>query len=117
MFRRRHGRLRICLHDEVPLRARNAVLVWAVMDNRNLTAKIIVGRWTRGYPLQRSRIPGIVARFFTLLHAPEQINYEQQLRRNRDESSNGNKLLQRNQPMQEIDFRQLRVTAGMSGKS
>src|SRR5437867_1924392 len=68
-----HG---ISLHDVIPRRSGNAVLVRPMINYRRASAKVVVWRRRRRGPLQRSSFPGVVASLRTLLQTPEQIDHE-----------------------------------------
>src|ERR1700736_4544180 len=96
---RRHGR-RVGLHYVVLWRSRNAVLVRTVMHERGATTKVVMrGRRSSG-PFERSRFPRVIAGLRTLLHAPEQIDYEDELSANRYKCRISNERVQRNQMVQ-----------------
>src|SRR5580698_4747217 len=88
---------RIGLHYEIARGARYAVFVGAVVDHGNVTAEIIVRRWSRGSPLEGCGFPGIVTGFLAVLHAPEKIEQENELAGDGNERGVGHECLQPNQ--------------------
>src|SRR6187431_667389 len=73
----------IVLHDVVPRRAGHAVFVGPMMHDRILVE--VLERWRRtGGPLERGRMPRIGRGLGTAGPAPDQIQDEQELRRDGD---------------------------------
>src|SRR3954451_23769577 len=70
---------RVRLHDEVPRRAGDAVLVRTVVHHRMRAAEVIDGRRRRNGPFERGRAPGIGARARAPFQAPEEVGEENEL--------------------------------------
>ena len=81
-----------------------------------LTAKIVDRRWRGGAPLQRRAFPRIIWRRLAPEPAMNQVVEKNQLCRSRNESSNRDPAVHRNQRLQEI-IRKRRVAADISGHS
>src|SRR5215470_11626588 len=78
-------RWRIRLHHEILRRSRYAILIRPIVHDWSLPAEVVM-RWrSRSRPLKRRRVPRVVAGLRTFEHAPEQIDHENELRRDRDE--------------------------------
>ena len=111
----RRAGCRIRLHDEILRGTGYSVLVWPMVHHRSDAIKIIVGRRSRCRPLEGCRLPGIVRGLRSLEHAPEQIDHEDELSRNRDDGCISHERLQRHQFSLVGNFGELRVAASLSG--
>src|SRR5260370_37637222 len=84
-----HGRLSVWATNSVVMRAKilrrpaNAVIIWSAIHRERLR-KISVRRRRRRDPLQRGGFPRVVADFFAVLDAPEEIDDERNLGQSHD---------------------------------
>src|SRR5262249_9654530 len=92
----------------------HAVFIRAVVYDRGFTSEIVMRRRCGRRPLERSCLPWIVAGFRPLEHAPEQVEEEHELNRDREEGRVRHEPLERNQIVQVSELRELRITARMS---
>src|ERR1700720_4803735 len=69
----------IVLHHIIARRARHAVFVRPIVNHGRMSAEIVVRRGRRGGPLESGGFPRIVAGLLAVLHAPEQIEKENEL--------------------------------------
>src|SRR5215218_3357466 len=66
-------------------RARHPELVGAAVDDGHAAAEVVVRRRRRRDPLQRRRLPGVVRSLLALEEAPEEVEDEEELHRDRDD--------------------------------
>src|SRR5437868_10973229 len=75
------NRIRLCLHYEIIRRARHRVFIRASVNHWGNASEVVVRRRRLGRPLQGRCLPRILLRTtFTLEHAPEKIEEENELR-------------------------------------
>ena len=96
-------------------RAGHAVLIRPVVHNRRVAAEVVVRRRCSGGPFQCSGFPRIVARLRPLLHAPEQIDHEDELGRDGDERRIGHELIAAASALQVGQLRELRIAPRLAG--
>src|SRR5882724_7784574 len=108
--------LRRSLHNVVTHRTLHAVLIGIVVNHRMLTAKIVERRRRRRAPLQRSALPRIIWRRLAPEPAVNQVVEENQLSSTRNESSNGDPSMHRDQRLQEVIWKG-RITADIHSYS
>src|SRR5579859_26837 len=77
----------IRLHHVIARLARNAIFVGTIVNHRHVPAEIVVRRRSRRSPLKSCRFPRIITGFLAELHAPEEIEQEDELAGYRNEGS------------------------------
>src|SRR5262249_58661653 len=74
----------ISLHHVIVRCSRNRKLIWTVINRRQHAGEIVVWRRRRSGPLESCCLPRIVRCFLAFEAAPEDVEVEEQLRRDRD---------------------------------
>src|SRR5882757_5700054 len=94
--------LRRILHHVVARGAFHTVLIWVVVDDRMLVAKVIPWRRRRNTPLERGSIPRVLQRGLAPETAVKQIEKKNQLGAAGSERGNGDELMQWHQRAHKI---------------
>src|ERR1700736_4074930 len=105
----------IILHHIIAWRARYAVFVRPVVNHGRMSAEIVVRRGSRGGPLESGGFPRIVAGLLAVLHAPEQVEQENELASDGYDCRVRDEFLQRDQIAKIGELGELRVTSRGSG--
>ena len=79
----RHVGPDVCLHHVIVGGSGNGELVWSVINHRQHAGKVIVWRRRRRGPFERRCLPGIVTGFLTFEDAPEYVEVEKDLGKDR----------------------------------
>src|SRR5262245_10944791 len=109
MLHRRSGQWRVRLHYIVPGRARNAVLVWTMVHHWVHAGEIVERRRRGNRPFQRRRFPGIRSRPGAFLQAPEQVDHENDLRRDCEKRGVSHECVDGHQLAHEFEFLEIGI--------
>ena len=104
----------IGLHHIILGGSRDAVFIWAMVNHRDLAAKVVMRRRRRNGPLQRRGFPRIVGGLFSLEQTPEEIDQKDDLGRGGDDGRDGNENVIGLSARQILKFSSLRISARMA---